>query len=141
MLVDLYKQCLKSAAHLPVEFAAFNKSGSIRQQQIDAGAYPGQFIGGMLVPEGILKAVPVASILFARGDEAVDFGVTKITPISLPVPPHNSELELRTYDTSNDFQYIATYDQTAFSEAEIAEMIRQTVDRLAVNAAIEAAGD
>lgn len=127
---DLYKQYLKSFAYLPVEFAAFNKFGSIRQQQVDAGAYPGQFVGGMLVPEGILKAVPVASILLARGDEVMDFGVTKITILSVPAAPLNSELELWTYDTGKDFRYIATYDQTAFSGAEVAEIIQQTFDRL-----------
>ncbi len=128
---ELHAQTLKSAEYLPIDFAALNKTGSIRQAQVAAGAFPNQFVGGMLMPEGILKSVPVAPILFSSSGEAMDFGVTKITPISLPSPLVRNELELRTYDTGADFRYMATYDQTAFSGAEVVEIIRETFERVA----------
>ena len=128
---ELHAQTMKSAEHLPVDFAALNRTGSIRQQQVAAGAFPKQFVGGMLMPEGILKAVPVAPVLFASGGEVMDFGVTKVIPVSLPSPLVLNELELRTYDTGTDFRYIAIYDQTAFSGGEMVEIIRETFERVA----------
>ena len=129
---DLHVQIQRSATHLPVDFAAYNESGLIRRQQVAAGGFPKQFVGGMLMPEGIMKAVPIAPIMFAHGGEVMDFGVTKVTPIALPSPLVLNELELRTCDTGKDFRYIAIYDQTAFEGSEIADLIRETFMRIAV---------
>jgi hypothetical protein len=127
---ELHAQTMKSAEYLPVDFAVLNRTGSIRQEQVATGAFPNQFVGGMLMPEGIFKAAPVAPVLFASGGETMDFGVTKVTPISLPSPFVRNELELRTYDTGADFRYIANYDQTAFSGAEVVEIIREAFERI-----------
>jgi hypothetical protein len=127
---ELHAQMLKSAEYLPVDFAALNRTGSIRREQVAAGAFPKQFVGGMLMPEGIMKAVPIAPIMFAGAGETMDFGRAKITPITLPSPLVLNELELRTYETGADFRYIAIYDQTAFGSAEIVEIIRETFERI-----------
>jgi len=129
---EVHAQFLKSVPHLPIDFAYLHQSGSIRKEQIAGGAFPGQFEGGMLVPEGLVNAVPIASILFAQASESVKFGATQISPLPLTALPKLviSELELRTYYTGDEYRYIASYDKTAFSETEISELINNVIDNM-----------
>lgn len=133
---ELHMQFLRSAAHLPIDFAYLDRSGSIRQEQIEAGAFPNQFEGGMLVPEGLMNAVPIAPILIATGGESVKFGGTQITSLSLSSLPKFviCELELRTYNSGDEYRYIANYDQTAFNRAETLEMINTVIENMAPGA-------
>ena len=128
---ELHAQTLKSAEYLPVDFAALNRTGSIRREQVAAGAFPKQFVGGTVMPEGITKAAPLAPVLFAIDGETKDFAVTKVTPVPLSSPLVVNELALRTYDTGSDFRCNAIYDQTAFGGVEVVEIIRETFERIA----------
>jgi hypothetical protein len=134
---ELHTQFLKNAAHLPIDFAYLDPSGSIRQEQIKAGAFPNQFEGGMLVPEGLVNAVPIAPILIATSGESAKFAGVQIKSLPLPSVPKFiiCELELRTYNTGNEYHYIANYDQSAFSRDEIVDMIRLIIENLGLNSA------
>lgn len=130
---DLSAQLLESAAHLPIDFAYLNRSGSIRQEQIEAGAFPKQFEGGVLIPEGLLNAVPIAPVLIAQAGQSVKFGATVISPLSLSLLPRFviNELELRTYNSGDEYRYTAIYDQTAFSHSETLKLINMVIDNIA----------
>jgi acyl transferase domain-containing protein/NADP-dependent 3-hydroxy acid dehydrogenase YdfG/acyl carrier protein len=138
---ELQAQMLTSAGYLPVDFAAFNRTGSFRQEQVAAGAFPTQFVGGSLVPEGITKSVPPASVALAIGGNAVDFGNMKVTPVSLASSLVANELALRTHDTGTEFQCKAVYDQTAFGGVEVVEIVRKTFERIADDNIFEQTGE
>jgi hypothetical protein len=129
---DLYAQYLQSAAHLPIDFAYQNRSGSLRQEQIEAGAFPKQFEGGPLAPEGMFKSVPLASTLFGSGKSSIKLMGIEIGSFPLDSMPYDviNELELRTDGTGNEYKFIAIYDETAFDSAEILDLIRRVMETL-----------
>lgn len=128
---ELHAQISTSARHLPVDFAALDLTGPSRQEQVAAYARLQQFVGGVVMPDHLLKVVPEASVFSGIVGEPADFGVTKVAPVALPSPLVVNELDLRIYDTGSEFRYVATYDQVAFSGVEIVEIVRETFERAA----------
>ena len=129
---DLYAQYLRSAAHLPIDFAYQNRSGSLRQEQIEAGAFPKQFEGGPLAPEGMYKSVPLASTLFGSGNSSIklmgiEIGSFPLDSISYDVI---NELELRTDGTGDQYKFIAIYDETAFDRPEIEDLVHMVIKNM-----------
>jgi len=129
---DLYAQYVQSAAHLPIDFAYQNRSGSLRQEQIEAGAFPKQFEGGPLAPEGMFKSVPLASTLFGPGNPSIKLMGIEIATLPLDSIPYNviNELELRTDGTGDEYKFIAIYDETAFDRPEIQNLVHMVIENM-----------
>ncbi|MCB1810332.1 MAG: SDR family NAD(P)-dependent oxidoreductase [Candidatus Competibacteraceae bacterium] len=129
---DIMQQIIANEEYLPAPLDAPSLPFlHVLDEFTASGAYPGQFIVSMLVPEGLAKLSPLADAFLGEAGAAVDFGGIRIE--SMPVGKRSSilhELDVRSFKANGVLKYQASYDLTAFDKHEVQNLLQQIFQQM-----------